>query len=158
MSELVYNSPVGPLIISIHNQKVVGIKWETIASPKKGADKFQLDSFADETIKQLDNYFSGKTNSLGINVQMQGTQFQKNVWKSLMRIPLGETRTYSDIAFEIGRPKAYRAVGSACARNKIPVIIPCHRVVGKNNVTGWSGNPGTKEWLLEHEKKNSVRE
>jgi len=103
MSELVYNSPVGPLIISIHNQKVVGIKWETVASPKKGADKFQLDSFADETIKQLDNYFSGKTNSLGIKVQMQGTQFQKNVWKSLMRIPLGETRTYSDIAFESGK-------------------------------------------------------
>jgi methylated-DNA-[protein]-cysteine S-methyltransferase len=88
---------------------------------------------------------------------MQGTQFQKNVWKSLMRIPLGETRTYSDIASEIGRPKAYRAVGSACARNKIPVIIPCHRVVGRNNGTGWSGNLGAKEWLLEHEKKNSFR-
>jgi methylated-DNA-[protein]-cysteine S-methyltransferase len=89
---------------------------------------------------------------------MQGTQFQKDVWERLMRIPLGETKTYSDIASEIGRPKAYRAVGSACARNKIPVIIPCHRVVGRNNVTGWSGNPGAKEWLLEHEKKNSVSE
>ncbi len=158
MPELVYNSPVGPLIISIHNQKVIGIKWAAVASPKKGADKFQLDSFANETIKQLDNYFSGKTDSLGIKVQMQGTQFQKDVWERLMRIPLGETKTYSDIASEIGRPKAYRAVGSACARNKIPVIIPCHRVVGRNNVTGWSGNPGAKEWLLEHEKKNSVRE
>ena len=65
MPELVYNSPVGPLIISIHNQKVIGIKWAAVASPKKGADKFQLDSFANETIKQLDNYFSGKTDSLG---------------------------------------------------------------------------------------------
>ena len=157
MPELVYNSPVGPLIISIHNQKVVGIKWTTVASPKKRANKFQLDSFANETIKELDNYFSGKTDSLGIKVQTQGTPFQKDVWKSLMRIPPGETRTYSDIASEIGRPKAYRAVGSACARNKIPVIIPCHRVVGSNNVTGWSGNLGAKEWLLEHEKKNSFR-
>ena len=157
MPELDYNSPVGPLLISIHNQKVVGIKWVTVASSKKGAKKFQLDSFADETIKELDNYFSGKTDSLGIKVQTQGTPFQKDVWKSLMKIPPGETRTYSDIASEIGRPKAYRAVGSACARNKIPVIIPCHRVVGSNNVTGWSGNLGAKEWLLEHEKKNSFR-
>ena len=156
MPELVYNSPVGPLIISIHNQKVIGIKWVTVASPKK-KDKFQFDSFANGTIKQLDNYFSGKTDALEIKVQMQGTQFQKDVWESLTKIPLGETRTYSDIASEIGRPEAYRAVGSACARNKIPVIIPCHRVVGKNNVTGWSGNTGAKEWLLEHEKKNSVR-
>ena len=157
MPELGYNSPVGPLIISIHNQKVIGIKWVTVASPKK-KDKFQLDSFANGTIKQLDNYFSGKTDALEIKVQMQGTQFQKDVWESLTKIPLGETMTYSDIASEIGRPKAYRAVGSACARNKISVIIPCHRVVGKNNVTGWSGNPGAKEWLLEHEKKNSARE
>ena len=156
MSELIYKSPIGPLIISIHNQKVIRIKWATVTSPKKRANKFQLDSFADKTIKKMDNYFSGKTGSLEIKVQMQGTIFQKDVWKSLMRIPLGETRTYSDIASEIGRPKAYRAVGSACARNKIPVIIPCHRVVGRNNVTGWSGNPGAKEWLLEHEKKNSA--
>jgi methylated-DNA-[protein]-cysteine S-methyltransferase len=157
MPELVYNSPVGPLIISINNQKVIRVKWATVAS-KKGVDKFQLDTFANETIKQLDNYFSGKTDSLGIKVQMKGTQFQKDVWESLTRIPIGETKTYSDIASEIGRPRAYRAVGSACARNKIPVIIPCHRVVGRNNVTGWSGNPGAKEWLLEHEKKNSTRE
>ena len=156
MPELGYNSPVGPLLISIHNQKVVGIKWVTVASSKKGAKKFQLDSFADETIKELDNYFSGKIDSLGIKVETQGTPFQKDVWKSLMRIPSGETRTYSDIASEIGKPNAYRAVGSACARNKIPIIIPCHRVVGRNNVTGWSGNPGAKEWLLEHEKKSSV--
>ena len=87
---------------------------------------------------------------------MHGTAFQKKVWKSLIGIPLGETRTYSDVASTIGKPRAYRAVGSACARNRIPVIIPCHRVVGKDDVLGWSGNPGAKEWLLEHEKKNSV--
>ena len=68
MPELGYNSPVGPLLISIHNQKVVGIKWVTVASSKKGAKKFQLDSFADETIKELDNYFSGKIDSLGIKM------------------------------------------------------------------------------------------
>ncbi len=77
MPELVYNSPVGPLIISIHNQKVVGIKWATVTSSKDGAGKFQLDSFANETIKQLDIYFSYKTDSLGIKVQMQGSQFRE---------------------------------------------------------------------------------
>ncbi len=155
MSKLIYKSPIGPLTILIYNGKVVRLKWD---SPKKEADECQSDSHVDEITKQLDNYFSGKTNSLGIKIQMQGTQFQKSVWKSLMRIPQGETRTYSDIASTIGKPKAYRAVGSACARNRIPVIIPCHRVVGKNNTMGWSGNPGAKEWLLEHEKKNSARE
>ena len=105
----------------------------------------------------MDDYFTGKTNSLEIKVQMHGTKFQKSVWKNLTGIPLGETRTYSDIASSIGKPEAYRAVGNACAINRIPVIIPCHRVVGKNNVMGWSGNPGAKEWLLEHEKKVSAR-
>lgn len=155
MSELIYKSPIGPLTILIYNGKVVRLKWD---SPKKETDECQSGSHVDEITKQLDNYFSGKTNSLGIKIQMQGTQFQKSVWKSLMRIPQGETRTYSDIASTIGKPKAYRAVGSACARNRIPVIIPCHRAVGKNNTMGWSGNPGAKEWLLEHEKKNSARE
>ena len=155
MSELIYKSPIGPLTIFIYNWKVVRIKW---GFPEKKADKYQSNVYVDKITKSLNNYFSGKTNSLGIKVHMHGTPFQKRVWKSLLRIPLGETRTYSDIASTIGKPRAYRAVGNACARNRIPVIIPCHRVVGKNNVTGWSGNPGAKEWLLEHEKKNSARE
>jgi methylated-DNA-[protein]-cysteine S-methyltransferase len=155
MSEFVYDSPIGPLIISIYDGKVVALKWKSMALSEKKVKEYPADSYADEITSKLDSYFSGKTDSTGIKVRMHGTAFQKKVWKSLMRIPLGETRTYSDVASTIGKPRAHRAVGSVCARNRIPVIIPCHRAVGKNDVLGWSGNPGAKEWLLEHEKKNS---
>ncbi|MEC8996962.1 MAG: methylated-DNA--[protein]-cysteine S-methyltransferase [Candidatus Thermoplasmatota archaeon] len=156
MPEFVYESPIGPLIISVYERRVVALKWKSLAMPEEKVEEYLADSYADEITSKLDSYFSGKTDATGIEVQMHGTAFQKKVWKSLIGIPLGETRTYSDVASTIGNPRAYRAVGSACARNRIPVIIPCHRVVGKDDVLGWSGNPGAKEWLLEHEKKNSV--
>jgi len=156
MPEFVYESPIGPLIISFYGRRVIALKWKSLAMPEKKVEEYLADSYTDEIASKLDSYFSGKTDATGIKVKMHGTAFQKKVWKSMIEIPLGETRTYSDVASTIGKPRAHRAVGNACARNRIPVIIPCHRVVGKDNILGWSGNPGAKEWLLEHEKKNSV--
>ena len=84
--------------------------------------------------------------------EFSGTEFQKSVWHELEKIPFGKTKTYGEIAKEIGNPKAGRAVGSACNKNPLPIIVPCHRVIGANGkLTGFAGGTETKEWLLGHE-------
>ena len=89
---------------------------------------------------------------MGIAVDPAGTAFQREVWSALQRIPTGSTASYSDIAVAVGRPAAVRAVGLANARNPIAVVIPCHRVVGRDgSLTGYAGGLERKRWLLEHE-------
>ncbi|AGF85579.1 hypothetical protein QJ854_gp203 [Moumouvirus goulette] len=89
------------------------------------------------------------------NLKMKGTEFQKKVWKEILLIPYGETRTYSEIALAIGNPAAIRAVANACGKNNIAIFIPCHRVVGKNNIGGYKWGLEKKIWLIELEKKVS---
>ncbi|MBU8901958.1 MAG: methylated-DNA--[protein]-cysteine S-methyltransferase, partial [Victivallales bacterium] len=103
--------------------------------------------------KQLEEYFSGKRKSFCLNLNICGTDFQKKVWTELLNIPYGETRTYQDIAFAIGNPKASRAVGGANNKNKIPIIIPCHRVIGKGgSLVGFGGGLERKKQLLKLER------
>lgn len=106
--------------------------------------------------KQLNEYFSGQRTCFDIPIDPIGTHFQLKVWKALCDIPYGETRCYGDIAAVIGNAKAQRAVGMANNKNPIPIIIPCHRVIGKNgSLTGYAGGIDTKKKLLELEKQNS---
>ncbi len=86
-----------------------------------------------------------------LKLSPDGTAFQQRVWEALRAVPAGETATYGELAAHAGAPRASRAVGQACARNPIPVLIPCHRAVGASGPGGWSGLPGAKEWLLKHE-------
>lgn len=103
----------------------------------------------DATVLQLDEYFHGKRKVFDIPVLFLGTPFQCRVWKALANIPYGESASYSDIAEIIGRPQAARAVASAIANNPISIIIPCHRVIGKNNsLTGYAGGLAAKQFLL----------
>ncbi|MGX1197975.1 methylated-DNA--[protein]-cysteine S-methyltransferase [Parvibaculum sp. MBR-TMA-1.3b-4.2] len=101
----------------------------------------------------LAEYFTGKRKEFsGVALDMQGTDFQRSVWSALLTIPFGETRSYGDIARQIGNPKAVRAVGLANGQNPVPVIVPCHRVIGANGkLTGFGGGIETKQWLLVHE-------
>ena len=102
--------------------------------------------------KELEEYFKGKRKTFDLPVQPKGTAFEKDVWSVLEKIPYGHLMTYGEIAKEIGRPKASRAVGNACGKNPVCVIIPCHRVVGSNgSLTGYAGGIGRKVKLLEHE-------
>jgi len=102
-----------------------------------------------ETVKQLDEYFSGKRRDFNLPLVLHGTDFQVKVWNALRQIPYGETCTYGEIARMIGSPKACRAVGMANNRNPIPVIIPCHRVIGSNgSLTGYAGGLEIKQKLL----------
>ena len=107
----------------------------------------------DKAVKALTRYFEGKqTDFSGLTLAAAGTDFQKSVWAALARIPYGETRSYADIAREIGNPKGVRAVGLANGKNPIPIIVPCHRVIGANgSLTGFGGGLPTKKWLLELE-------
>ena len=99
--------------------------------------------------EELEEYFSGKRKKFTVLVSLHGTEFQKHVWESLMRIPYGETRCYGEIAAEIGNPKASRAVGMANNRNPVMIIVPCHRVIGKNgSLVGYAGGLKVKEYLL----------
>ena len=106
--------------------------------------------------QQLCEYFAGKRKAFDLPLKLTGTEFQVRVLEELQRIPYGETTSYSDIAERIGRPKAMRAVGAANGRNPIPIIIPCHRVIGRGgDLTGFGGGLETKAALLRLEAENS---
>jgi methylated-DNA-[protein]-cysteine S-methyltransferase len=106
-----------------------------------------------KTAAQLAEYFDGKRKTFNLPLAPEGTEFQKSVWQALQTIPFGETRSYGEIAAQIGKPQASRAVGMANNRNPIVIIIPCHRVIGHDgNLTGYGGGLKVKEFLLHLEK------
>ena len=106
-------------------------------------------------INQLLEYFNGKRKDFDLNLDIEGTDFRKKVWKELTKIPYGEVRSYKDIAIAIGNEKAVRAIGQANKANPIPIVIPCHRVIGKNNkLVGYAGNhTDVQEKLIELERR-----
>lgn len=109
-----------------------------------------------EAIRQLNEYFAGDRQDFDLPLRLDGTEFQLLVLQELRRIPYGETTSYGDIAERIGRPKAVRAVGAANGRNPIPIIVPCHRVIGASgDLTGFGGGLNTKEALLRLESENA---
>ena len=108
-----------------------------------------------ECYNQLDEYFKGKRHEFTFPYQLEGTSFQKMVWNALNEIPYSKTWSYKEIALSIGNEKAVRAVGSANGKNKLSIVIPCHRVIGSNGtLTGYAGGLWRKEWLLHHERVN----
>jgi len=108
-----------------------------------------------EAAKQLEEYFAGKRKTFDLPLSPKGTDFQRKVWDVLTRIPYSETLSYGDVAKKIGNPKACRAVGMANNKNPIPIIIPCHRVIGSSGkLVGYGGGLHIKEKLLELEQKN----
>ena len=154
----IYDFEIGKLAICEENQKIVMVNR---VKTKDDADEIIKNNVQKETelIKntkqQLDEYFAGKRKKFDIPIKLEGTDFQIKVWKELLKIPYGETCTYLDIAKHIGNPKAYRAVGMANNKNKIMIIIPCHRVIGSNKkLVGYAGGLNVKEKLLKLEKEN----
>jgi O-6-methylguanine DNA methyltransferase len=107
-------------------------------------------------VNQLRAYFAGELHDFELTLDMQGTEFQKRVWNELCNIPYGETRSYSFVATTIGAPKAVRAVGAANGRNPIPIVVPCHRVIGAGgSLTGYGGGLPLKRFLLDMEARHS---
>ncbi|WP_311337514.1 methylated-DNA--[protein]-cysteine S-methyltransferase [Campylobacter ureolyticus] len=103
-------------------------------------------------IDELSRYFKGELKSFSVKLNITGTKFEKDVYSALLKIPYGEVRTYKEIAESINHPKAYRAVGNANSKNKIPIIVPCHRVVSNSGIGGYTGGINIKKNLLKIEK------
>jgi methylated-DNA-[protein]-cysteine S-methyltransferase len=145
-----YDFPVG----------TIGIAEEDLAISKVFFGKKNIPGFAvaetaliKKAAAELFEYFNGKRKKFDLPLTMRGTDFQKTVWKALQDIPAGETQSYSDIAARIGRPRACRAVGMANNRNPIAIIVPCHRVIGRDgSLTGYAGGLDLKRYLLNLEK------
>ncbi len=146
----VYNMEIGNIIITDNGEEITGIHFDRYEIPKDFVEK--ATDLIKETKSQLDEYFNGKRYNFNIPLNLEGTDFQKSVWKALEEIPYGETKSYSEIAEYIGNPKACRAVGLANNKNPISIIIPCHRVIGKNGkLVGYGGGLDIKEKLLKLE-------
>ncbi|ERT59497.1 methylated-DNA--[protein]-cysteine S-methyltransferase [Peptoniphilus sp. BV3C26] len=117
--------------------------------------KDEKSKISDKCFKELEEYFKGKRKKFTVKFKAHGTEFQEKCWKELLKIPYGQTKTYGQIAEEIKNPKAARAVGNANNKNPLWIIIPCHRVLGKNgSLTGYAGGLKIKEKLLKLEKEN----
>ena len=148
-------SPVGLLTLAAKGDKLTAILWECEIDGRVPLGEMTEDPAFPillKTEQQLNEYFAGERTRFELELDFTGTAFQKEVWAALLEIPFGETRSYSDIARCIGRPKAVRAVGAANGRNPLPIVLPCHRVIGRNGtMTGYAGGVQRKEWLLRHE-------
>lgn len=111
-----------------------------------------INEVVQQCLRQLDEYFHKKRTSFTLPIQASGTPFQKRVWDALCTVPYGKSASYLDIATTIGNEKAVRAIGGANSRNPISIIVPCHRIIGKNGkLVGYEGGLWRKEWLLKHE-------
>ena len=150
------DSPVGQLKLVAHETALVAVLWEN-----ENSNRVRLAALVEDlqhpillkTAQQLNEYFAGKRQQFDLPLDFEGTAFQQQVWQALLTIPFGETRSYKQIAEQIGNVKAVRAVGAANGKNPISIIAPCHRVVGANGkLVGFAGGLENKEILLKIEK------
>lgn len=152
----VVQSPIGPLTVVTDGDTVLGVRFAELdgAAPAPGAAVA-----TGAAVSQLDAYFAGTLTEFTVPVRIvRGSDFERAVWAELCRIPYGEMRTYGDVARAVGDPGAARAVGTACNRNPVPVIVPCHRVVGAGGrLVGFGGGLPRKRHLLELEARTALQ-
>ena len=145
-------SPVGNLELVASIEGLAAILWENddpARVPLENVTRDETNAILLETERQLNEYFAGERKVFTVALDFAGTEFQRRVWSALLAIPYGETRSYGEIARQIGKPDAVRAVGAANGRNPISIITPCHRVVGSTGkLTGFAGGLETKARLL----------
>jgi methylated-DNA-[protein]-cysteine S-methyltransferase len=149
------DSPIGRLLLGTDGEALIRVDMEVPNRPPCDLESWTSDVSAGpllEAARQLEEYFTRRRRAFDLPIRMQGTEFQRRAWRSLMDIPFGETRSYGEQARRIGNPNASRAVGLANGRNPIPIIVPCHRVIGADgSLTGFGGGIERKRWLLAHE-------
>ena len=149
-------TPVGRLKLIANDEGLAAVLW-----PNDNPNRVKITARPDEdhpvlrkTEQQLQEYFSGKRKTFSLKLNPGGTEFQKKVWQALLTIPFGETKSYLELALQVGNRKACRAVGAANGKNPISIIIPCHRVIGRDGkLTGFAGGLETKAQLLSLEDK-----
>jgi methylated-DNA-[protein]-cysteine S-methyltransferase len=146
------DSPVGQLTLVANGESLAAILWENDTPNRVRVGEMLEDNDRPvliDTERQLNEYFSGTRHEFDLALDFQGTEFQKKVWQALLTIPFGQTRSYSEIAAQIGNVNAVRAVGAANGRNPISIVAPCHRVIGASgDLTGFAGGLANKMLLL----------
>ncbi len=151
-NEVVLETPIGNLCISENSGKIVKINFtdeliSTFETVKKSSQAMK------KAVEEVREYFDNERKEFDFDFAFSsGTSFQVSVWKVTKKIPYGEVRTYADIARKIGKPKAYRAVANALGKNPLVIVVPCHRVISKKDIGGFTSGVWRKEWLLHHEK------
>ena len=159
-----YTSILGNITIAIEDDTLIGLWFDGQKYDRaniQGEFSASISTMAKETIDWLNEYFSGKNPEMTLKISPRGTIFQQAVWECLLKVPYGETRTYSDIKKLVCRKlgkisMSNQAIGTAIGHNPISIIIPCHRVIGKDgSLHGYAGGIERKQWLLQHEKTNA---
>lgn len=149
--ETIYSSPIDFLHIAASKKGITSITCHEHAPSIINNPNVYIT----QCIAELDEYFTQKRKEFTVPLDIQGTTFQNTVWQALLKIPFGETRSYKQIAENIGNLLAIRAVGTTNGKNKIMILIPCHRVIGSNgSLIGYAGGLERKQWLLNFEKQN----
>ncbi|TDK96074.1 methylated-DNA--[protein]-cysteine S-methyltransferase [Mycobacterium paragordonae] len=150
------DSPIGPLTLAGRDGVLTNLRMVDQTYEPSRADWTPDDAGFPEAVRQLDAYFAGELCDFDVQLDLRGTEFQRRVWKALLTIPYGETRSYGEIAGQIGAPGAARAVGLANGHNPIAIIVPCHRVIGAaGKLTGYGGGLDRKQTLLTLEKRRA---
>jgi methylated-DNA-[protein]-cysteine S-methyltransferase len=150
MEKTYYLSPIGLMEICGSDKGISSVKFVAYLN-----ERVYFPETLAECVKQLNEYFIGERKTFDLKLDIQGSEFQKKVWVKVAKIPFGKIKTYHDIAASVKDVGAVRAVGGANAKNKVAIIIPCHRVVGQDgNLTGYAGGIWRKQWLLEFESIN----
>ncbi len=146
-------SSKGIVSILFENQFLKGENTQVIISSLIPTQKETIENtHLKNAVVQLEEYFLGNRQVFNLDLDMEGTDFRQNVWQHLTKIPFGQTMSYAQFATQVGDLKAIRAIASANGKNRINIVVPCHRVVGQNgNLTGYAGELWRKEWLLKHE-------
>ena len=149
-----HHSPIGTLTLAADEAGLRHIIFPSGSRAFEAPEDWSVNAAGFSQIrKELDEYFAGTRRRFSIRISPAGTVFQQRVWKALIDIDYANTCSYGDIALKIGKPKASRAVGAANGANPIPIIVPCHRVIGASGkLTGFGGGLPTKAWLLSHER------
>jgi methylated-DNA-[protein]-cysteine S-methyltransferase len=147
------DTPIGRLLLASDGVRLSEVHFQSGSGPRALAPGLERNAKLFEIAKtQLAEYFRGARRVFDIPIAAKGTAFQRDIWRALREIPFGETRSYSALAQSLGKPDAVRAVAQANGANPLPIIIPCHRVIGADgSLTGFGGGIAIKRWLLEHE-------
>jgi methylated-DNA-[protein]-cysteine S-methyltransferase len=151
--DVVVHTPIDRLIVASDGSAIAGV-WMANADPEdvRWADRRGIDPVLAEARAQLTAYFEGRLRAFTVPLAPNGTDFQRRVWAALTEIPFGTTISYAELARRVNNVPAVRAVGAANGRNPIPIIVPCHRVIGSDgSLTGFGGGLDRKRWLLHHE-------
>ena len=156
------DSPVGRLLLAVDAGRLVEVRFERgrgafAPHPEWSVVSVDADAVLARTAAQLAEYFTGRRRAFELPLEPRGTPFQRTVWDALLALPYGQTTSYGALARAIGQPDAVRAVGTANGANPLPIVIPCHRVIGADgSLTGYGGSLPVKRWLLALERGDSL--